>query len=528
MMISLLRTFYEKVAICSPEKRFIKYNINKHSKIKNPKFYRSNMVLIDCFYHPPFIIFWSHLVIFLIKNFNFKVSFFYFYLFDDIITKLKLNIHKLKKIYLSFGVNEGLNEFNFDYSKKEISTARVKFSSIKTKKLLEKYIYKKIKIGDLIYDTYLRTKLTATINLNDEYLFKLFLRAHKITDALLKYFSTNKIKLVIPSHTYYIQYGIITRLAISKKIPVLMIHNKDKGNKDFKLKFLDNTLPTEHNDGYLNYSKIFKSLKNKNKCLKKGKLELLNRLSGKTKLSYLKKSPYDLKKIKNTIISNKKKNIIIFCHDFFDAPHRFRKMIFSDFYEQIIFLVELSKKFDQYNWIIKPHPNQMKNNDEIFKDLEKKNPHIFFLNKEINNYEIVKSDPKFIITNHGTIAHEFAFFGVPVINTGDNPHINYNFNLHPENLNELKKMIAEIDYYKDKINFDKKKIYEFIYMHYIYNQNSKIKFLIDDSFFSVKHNNINTKPILFDFIKRSKNKDEEIELYLKKFFFINKKKISFF
>jgi hypothetical protein len=170
----------------------------------------------------------------------------------------------------------------------------------------------------------------------------------------------------------------------------------------------------------------------------------------------------------------------------------------------------------------------MKNNDEIFKDLEKKNPHIFFLNKEINNYEIVKSDPKFIITNHGTIAHEFAFFGVPVINTGDNPHINYNFNLHPENLNELKKMIAEIDYYKDKINFDKKKIYEFIYMHYIYNQNSKIKFLIDDSFFSVKHNNINTKPILFDFIKRSKNKDEEIELYLKKFFFINKKKISFF
>ena len=59
--------------------------------------------------------------------------------------------------------------------------------------------------------------------------------------------------------------------------------------------------------------------------------------------------------------------------------------------------------------------------------------------------------PKFIITNHGTVAHEFAYHNIPVINTGDNLHINYNFCLHAKSKKHLEKIILNFEKYKSKI-----------------------------------------------------------------------------
>ena len=72
-----------------------------------------------------------------------------------------------------------------------------------------------------------------------------------------------------------------------------------------------------------------------------------------------------------------------------------------------------------------------------------------------------------------------AYFKIPVINTGDNPHINYKFSLNPKNLSELKKIILNIDKYYKKINFDKKKIFEFVYMHFVNPFKVRKRFNID-------------------------------------------------
>ena len=46
---------------------------------------------------------------------------------------------------------------------------------------------------------------------------------------------------------------------------------------------------------------------------------------------------------------------------------------------------------------------------------------------KVSHRQLLKLNLKCIITNHGTVAHEYAAYNVPVINTGDNPYINYNF-----------------------------------------------------------------------------------------------------
>ena len=60
--------------------------------------------------------------------------------------------------------------------------------------------------------------------------------------------------------------------------------------------------------------------------------------------------------------------------------------------------------------------------------------------------------------------------GIPVINASqNNPHISYNFNLHPKNITEYEKLLRNLN----KINFkiDKSEIAEYYYMNNIYNTN---------------------------------------------------------
>ena len=84
------------------------------------------------------------------------------------------------------------------------------------------------------------------------------------------------------------------------------------------------------------------------------------------------------------------------------------------------------------------------------------------------------------MTCYGTIGHEYSYLGVPVLNASrNNPHINYNFCLHPKNKNEYKKIILNAK--KLKLKIKKNEIYEFFFMRYIYN---KIGYIVDlDKFF---------------------------------------------
>ena len=133
-----------------------------------------------------------------------------------------------------------------------------------------------------------------------------------------------------------------------------------------------------------------------------------------------------------------------------------------------MYLAKLSKKFNEYQWFIKPHPNDTASSNHIFEEISEKFPNIKILNNQTSNIEILKIKPNLIITNHSTAGHEFAYLKVPVLNTGDNIHIDYNFNLHARSEKEIFDVIKNLDFYAKKISFNKNLIYEFMYMHFVH------------------------------------------------------------
>lgn len=478
---SKFRIKYHKIIFDKYTKKIIKKNKLYFDSVDSEK--QKGIVLIDLFDNNSWICFYSEIVYFLKKNYLFECKFFYFILQRTFFSKFKIHTHRLRSIFKSFTVNEGINETK---GKNKIKFKDVKkiFYKIKSKKQLINFKYKGIKIGDLIYDTHLRLNFKPTItNIDDDELLLTFYNAINIFNKCEDFFLKNKVKLIITSHPYYIQYGIITRYALKKKIPVVMIYSENNGTKKFRLHKIDNISKNDEVNEYYNFLGNFKKIKNKSTARNIGKKIIEQRLSGKTKLVYLDKSPYKSQVyFKNTL---KNQNYaILFCHDFYDAVHRFRHMIFDDFYEQLNFFLNFSHKNKNIKWLIKPHPNQFEANDKVFEYLKQKYKNAIFLDKNTNNNSLIKLKPKFVVTNHGTVAHEFAYNKIPVINTGDNSHISYNFCLHPNNKKQLLNMILNIDIYKKKINFDKKLIYEYAYMYYKHpgTMIDKYKLRLDDRY----------------------------------------------
>ena len=195
-------------------------------------------------------------------------------------------------------------------------------------------------------------------------------------------------------------------------------------------------------------------------------------------------------------------------------------MLFNDFYEQLTFLLKLSKKYKKFKWFIKPHPASFFQNEKALNEIiSDKFNNVEILNKNLSNKIIAESKPSLIITDHGTIAHEMAYFKIPVLNTGDNPHINYNFNIHAKSKKDIDNVIKNLNNSIKQINFNKKNIYEFVYMHFVYKNNiANEKKFIKSDFFGKQDPKLNSEnKILSHIIKMDKKHSKKIYLYIKNF-----------
>ena len=245
-----LKVRYSKVIFDRNTRKFIKFWKNSKPVINEKKTINQKIILIDLFDHQPWNIFHSFIVLYLKLKFNFNFSFFYFSLSESFFSKIKISIYRMSEIYKSFGVKNGISEFDL---KKEVVPLKFRqFQNLSKNQLIE-LNYKGIKIGDLIYDTYLKTQNKPTVNLNDITLYKIYIKSISITNLVSKYYKNNKIALVIPSHTYYIQYGIVTRLALKQNIPVICIYSTFRGQKDFCLMKIDKKLKTSQDFKYDDY-----------------------------------------------------------------------------------------------------------------------------------------------------------------------------------------------------------------------------------------------------------------------------------
>ncbi len=331
--------------------------------------------------------------------------------------------NKWIKLYGSYcdGVayrHEGSTNILFDI--KAFLKAYNIYKNITTKDELLKLEIEEIKVGDLIYDSYLRFKPAPTVNINDFYLCIVIWQAIRNIHITKEYFSNNAPSVLLTSYSVYIQHGIAVRIALNYHTKVYSFGD----NLNFyKLLTKDDWYHTAY---FANYKKTFETLNDKIEHLNESKIALENRINGGKDLatSYMEESAY---KISNNIeVPDVDKHIVVFLHDFFDSPHCYGSTVFPDFLEWVEFTIETLEKYN-IPYCLKPHPNQMEDSAEVVEGLKIKYTNTNFISPKITNKQLVNAGMKVGVSVYGTIAHELVYMGVPIILCGDNPHSSYDF-----------------------------------------------------------------------------------------------------
>jgi hypothetical protein len=377
-------------------------------------------------------------------------------------------------IYKSFGVRNNVF-YKFSMKDKRISLAMLKKikKKINSKEDILNIKIDKIKIGDLIYDHYLKLYRLPTINLYDKKFLNFLYKSILIFNFWKNFFKENNVKAVSVTHAVYLT-GIPTRIAIFRKIPVYHMNLTGLFKLDLK-----NDRP------YIDFKyfkkTFFQLSSSKRKNLIKMAKRRINLRINKNKIgvdmNYSKKSAWIKKTNQNKVLTaNNRIKILIAAHCFFDSPHGYGNMIFPDFYEWMDFLGKLSNK-TEYDWYIKTHPDYLPENKHIINYFLNKYPKFNLLDPNTSHHQIINDGINYVLTCHGTVGFEYAIMNVPVINASlNNPHINYDFNIHVSNIENYKRILTNLK--KIKINIRKNEIYQYYAMRFL---NSKIDYIFEDT-----------------------------------------------
>ncbi len=334
--------------------------------------------------------------------------------------------------------------------------------SITKKKILHLKINQVI-IGDVMYDSYLKSYNKPTINVHDKHFLIFFKNFLSLFYYWEDYFNTNNVKAVIVMHDTYLT-GIPLRIAVARKIKSIVLANYNLYQINKK-----NLYPLKE---FLNYRNDFKSFDKQfqKKSISFAKKKLREKLRGDSYfIPYVHKTSYSSNFYKNKILNSSKKfKVIILPHSFIDSPNVYGGSLFPDFYEWLNFIFKISKNTN-YEWYIKLGPDFDMFNDptySIIKNMVSANPHIKWIEHGVPHNKIIKEGINAAITIHGTVGSEYPYFKIPVINSSlNNPHVKYNFNFHPKTIKELENLIYNLPTLKHKIKITD--ICEFFFMHKI-------------------------------------------------------------
>ena len=391
------------------------------------------------------------------------------------------------KFYKSFGVNDIIYKNNFfDYLKDyKILVQTVYYFIIYSFKiyisplswLTNSFKLRGIKIGDLIYDSWIKNKLNF---INKKKNFRLFILLFFTIYKFLKVFNLlkkNKIKTIVVSTASYANYdSLAIRIGLKFKIRVL-----EAGY------FKNKTSILEYNYNHLKYGmrNIYHDKKQKNYFNNLNISENLldhfikKRFSNKIKLLYTNNS--DVKLANNLNIDYTKKEfikkfstqkdydkiILVALHAFSDAPHGAGyDLMFTDYYSFYSeTLNEISKSKENILFIIRPHPASKLYGEKGITEhlLKKRHFKNIILCPNVTTQNLIQICDT-VITMKGTIGLEFAVAGKKPITCGypsySNMGITKNFHTKKNFFLELQKLSnKDFNLSKKKVNIAKKLLF---------------------------------------------------------------------
>lgn len=402
------------------------------------------------------------------KNYDKNLfQFIFFFFLNNLILIIK-NL-KWKKLYSKISDKFiSFNNYNIFEEIKLLKISKKEIYKLDSKKDLLKLRYKGIKVGDLIYDTYLRFKNRPTVNLKDPFLIEIFAKiifAHKI---LTKNFPQNYSISYFTNQLSYIHHGLPARYFLDKKREVKYFGGKASYLSNYRLNNY------WHSHDFRKFPNIFNKLKNKESKIAAAKKLLKDKFGGKIipqEYSILNKSAYkdDNKKLKNF-------KAIIFLHCFVDAPTGRGKCLFNDFYEwtdETLSFLEQNNLAE--NIAVKPHPNSRDNSIQTEKEFKKKYPSFIWLDKSVSNKNIFANKPWLGISAFGSVLPELAYHDIFCLAASTHPSMAYNFVYQPKTKNQYFDKILQAMKTKKKLKVkSRNKIYEYIYCDFLKDDNNEL------------------------------------------------------
>ncbi len=390
-----------------------------------------------------------------------------YYLITDVSNKKNTPVYndlKIENFSISFKFKSLRYFFIFIKSFFEFLIFYIKILFIKNKFswLIKNFKIKNIKIGDLVYDIYIRYDLKflnpSVYDIKfSKLLFIGILKIHFIDYIVKKY----KIKYIVSTQMSFTSYGnLVSRYGTKFKIKTFTTAY------NFVIKFKN------HEETLTSPFKVRKQkIENNIKKISNKKIEKFYNLrkSGKLYGSYVPintiRKVYGVREDSKTIEFIKKVNQIkktnqinLFAlHCFSDSPHFCADMIFRDYYDQFLETIDYIRHHDKNTyWIVKPHPARSQYHEQgiiekIIKkyknDLEK----VILCPEKINNSSLFALSDN-LINCVSTISLEFACQGKKSIIAGDAPYFHKDLFFKPKNKTEYFNLIANLDKLKTKLN----------------------------------------------------------------------------
>ena len=363
----------------------------------------------------------------------------YLYILDYII------FLKWKKLYKSIGIThiKRLNLSIFD--RINFYTKSINLDFFFKKKNFFDFEINNIKIGDLLYDTYLRFRAQPTFFRKDKlFINKLIFKSNIVILKLEKLYKKYKFETFYTSYSSYIQHGLPVRFFLKKKINVFSGINNSQYNK--KLSNVD----VSHTESYFKFKNISQNIRNNETFLSISENDLKLRFSDaekkKNKMSYLSVNTYtskDDEKFDVRLLNNL--DGILFLQDFYDSPHDWGNLVFDDFYKWTVYTLNIIKKYN-LRIAVKPHPNSWYISPDsvlVYERLKKKFPGIIWLDKDYPN-KIIFKKIKFGISCTGSVLFELAYHGIKAISCGEHPGIDFNFTINAKSKSHYKSILLDI------------------------------------------------------------------------------------
>jgi hypothetical protein len=368
-----------------------------------------------------------------------------------------------KPLYGSFA--DSFLLYSPDPCKEEVETVFSQvFPQIRSKRELEDLRVDGIWIGDLIYDTYIRKLDVITVDISTRGFADVLREALGYLIHWRKYFAGHRVKAVLVGHCVYSWAGIITRVAVSHSVPVYLI----QPGLLYYVTQSHNARP--YNDGIdypLHFEQLSPEEQSKALCKAKDRIEL--RFLGERDVGsyHLLKPTYTAKTGQRVLTVSSRIKVMVASHCFSDDNHIYGNNLFSDFYEWLCFLGNISERTD-YDWYIKLHPDRYPWETQHIEEFAQRFTRFRLLQADVSHHQIIEDGINCVLTVYGTIGFEYAALGVPVITASVwNPTVAYDFNVHPKTVEEYERMLMNLSDLHIKIDINK--VYEYYFCQYMDN-----------------------------------------------------------